>query len=141
MWNCALIFECVVGHCVYFLQKFLETLSTSRLYILIYKTLYIQAGPFYSVFASHYRPWMFTSWQHCNIRLKMGHKNRDNLKIQNYNKKGAKQCFENTLYVDGKNGQDTNDGLTEATALKTLKGTKEHLNSGTQILVMDGTYR
>ena len=67
MWNCALIFECVVGHCVYFLQKFLETLSTSRLYILIYKTLYIQAGPFYSVFASHYRPWMFTSWQHCNI--------------------------------------------------------------------------
>ena len=49
--------------------------------------------------------------------------------------------FENTLYVDGKNGQDTNDGLTEATALKTLKGTKEHLNSGTQILVMDGTYR
>ena len=97
MWNCALIFECVVGHCVYFLQKFLETLFTSRLYILIYKTLYIQTGPFYSVFASHYRPWMFTSWQHCNIRLKMGHKNRDNLKIQNYNKKRAKQCFENTL--------------------------------------------
>ena len=93
MWNCALIFECVVGHCVYFLQKFLETLSTSRLYILIYKTLYIQTGPFYSVFTSHYRPWMFTSWQHCNIRLKMGHKNRDNLKIQNYNKKGAKQPF------------------------------------------------
>ena len=36
MWNCALIFECVVGHCVYFLQKFLETLSTSRLYIYSY---------------------------------------------------------------------------------------------------------
>ena len=49
--------------------------------------------------------------------------------------------FENTLYVDGKNGLDTNDGLSEATALKTLKGTKEHLGSGTQILVMDGTYR
>ena len=49
--------------------------------------------------------------------------------------------FEITLYVDGKNGLDSNDGLTEETALKTLKGTKEHLQSGTQILVKDGTYR
>ena len=49
--------------------------------------------------------------------------------------------FETTLYVDAKNGLDTNDGLSEATALKTLKGTKDHLHSGTQILVKDGTYR
>ena len=49
--------------------------------------------------------------------------------------------FETTLYVDAKNGLDANDGLSEATALKTLKGTKEHLQSGTQILVKDGTYR
>ena len=49
--------------------------------------------------------------------------------------------FETTLYVDAKNGLDTNDGLSEATALKTLKGTKDHIQSGTQILVKDGTYR
>merc|ERR1719322_2232637 len=49
--------------------------------------------------------------------------------------------IEHTLYVDDINGSDSNDGLSEDMALKTLQEAKKHLLSGTQVLVKDGTYR
>jgi len=47
-----------------------------------------------------------------------------------------------TIYVDGANGNDTNDGLSWTTAKKTIQaGLDVAGNSGWTVLVADGTYK
>ena len=47
---------------------------------------------------------------------------------------------ENTIYVDGVNGADTNDGLSVTSGLKTLRKAINVATSKTRIFVMDGEY-
>ena len=47
---------------------------------------------------------------------------------------------ENTIYVDGVNGSDSNDGLSLTTGLKTLRKAINVASSKTKIFVMEGEY-
>ena len=47
---------------------------------------------------------------------------------------------ENTLYVDGVNGSDSNDGLSEASGFKTLRKAINVAGNKTKIFVMEGEY-
>ena len=47
---------------------------------------------------------------------------------------------ENTIYVDGVNGSDSNDGLSEVSGFKTLKKAINVATNKTKIFVMEGEY-
>ncbi|MFA5060712.1 MAG: right-handed parallel beta-helix repeat-containing protein [Candidatus Pacearchaeota archaeon] len=47
---------------------------------------------------------------------------------------------ENTFYVDGNNGLDTNDGQTSQTSWKTIQKAKNTLNAGQMVLIHEGMY-
>ena len=47
---------------------------------------------------------------------------------------------ENTIYVDGVSGSDSNDGLSESSGLKTLRKAINVATNKTKIFVMEGEY-
>ena len=48
--------------------------------------------------------------------------------------------IENTFYVDGLNGSDDNDGISEQTAFRSLKYAIQNTGNKTKIYVMNGEY-
>jgi len=54
----------------------------------------------------------------------------------------SKPVITKTFYVDAASGRDSNDGLTEATAFKSIRNAfkSEHKSDGMEILVKDGSY-
>ena len=52
----------------------------------------------------------------------------------------APPTIENTVYVDGLNGSDNNDGASEQTAFRSLRKAIQSSGNKTRIYVMNGEY-
>ena len=46
-----------------------------------------------------------------------------------------------TYYINANTGDNNNDGLSESTPFKTIQKATQGIQSGTEVLVADGTYR